>query len=131
MYLLIKHLLSSAWVPAPVLRAQNTAIAKSSTQRLGRRGQARAGSVPAHGCLSASRTLGLPGADGKPRGTGRGGAGQGSSPSLGKLQGRRVLGGPSQGASPGSRLPPAPLLIIASLAQSPAVGWAPSRGCHP
>lgn len=41
MYLLTKHLLSTTWVPAPVLRAQNTVIAGSSTQRLGRRGQAR------------------------------------------------------------------------------------------
>lgn len=41
MYSLTKHLLSTTWVPDPVLRAQNTVIAGSSTQRLGRRGQAR------------------------------------------------------------------------------------------
>lgn len=46
MYLLTKHLLSTACVPAPVLRAQNTVIAESSTQRLGRRGQARGGEHP-------------------------------------------------------------------------------------
>ena len=99
MYLLIKHLLSSSWVPAPVLRAQNTVIAKSSTQRLGRRGQARAGSVPVHSCLSASGTT--TGGHGD-----RAGWGVGLLPVSGEVAGQTRAGRPIPGSILG--LPPAP-----------------------
>lgn len=124
MYLLIKHLLSTAWVPARPEGPEHSDCGVQYTEA----GQTGSGPGivrwrPQAGSIPARPPLSLPGpCTGLARGQWEAVGTGASSPSLGKLQGRRLPEGPSQGGSPGAHLPLTPLLVTPGRTLGPLEG---------
>ena len=124
MYLLIKHLLSTAWVPARPEGPEHSDCGVQYTEA----GQTGSGPGigrwrPQAGSILAWLPLSLPGPrTGLARGQWEAVGTGASSPSLGKLQGRRLPEGPPQGGSPGAHLPLTPLLVTPGRTLGPLEG---------